>query len=270
MIKHKKQKNHQLWVNFKSEKDVGKKIILRNELVNYYYPFLTKVAYALIEKINWNREIDELISFGFDGLIDAINKYDLDKKIKFETYARQRVSGSMIDNIRKEDIIPRSVRLNAQKIDKTRQKLESKKQDKVFDYEILRDLNIRDSEYHKNCKKYIPIEIESIDGINLEDDFKQEFSENIQDKKNLNPLNKIYRKEFLKEIFNGDLNILEKNIIFLYYYKNYTMKNISKILNISESRISQKHKKILQIIKSKIEQNPNFFEKNIINTIYGN
>jgi RNA polymerase sigma factor for flagellar operon FliA len=266
--KTKKQEIRKLWIEFKSEKNEENKINLRNKLVNFYLPFLTKIAYNLIESISWKREINELINFGFDGLIDAIEKFDLERKIKFETYSARRIYGSMIDNIRKEDHIPRSVRLNIQKIEKSRQKLESEKKDKVFHKDILEDLNISEKEYYKNIKKYNAVEFESLDG-NDDEDFKQEFSENIQDNKILEPSSNICKKEFFDKLICSNFTVVEKNIIYLYYYKNYTMKNISSILNLSESRISQKHKNLLKRMKNKIRRNKDFFERDVLSSIYG-
>ncbi|MFW6008453.1 MAG: sigma-70 family RNA polymerase sigma factor [archaeon] len=131
----KKKDLQELWKNYKNS-DEKDKLYYRNKLIEYYYNYVQQIAWKMGEKLNWNVTHDELTSFGIDGLIHAIKKFDLKKNINFKAYANQRIKGSMIDGIRREDKIPRSVRLKQSHIQKIKKKLEEQKQREVTEKEV--------------------------------------------------------------------------------------------------------------------------------------
>jgi RNA polymerase sigma factor for flagellar operon FliA len=254
-------------MDYKKEKDEKTKQELRNKIIELYLPLVEKIAYKLSEKIKWRILPDELTSFGIDGLIIAIEKFELNKGVNFATYSSIRIRGSMLDNIRKQDIIPRSVRINYNKFEEIKNKLESKKGKKVSDKEIIKDMKIKEKDYLKNIHKFHPVAFSSIEISNINnfnnDEFKQDCNINLIDKKTVSPEDNLIRKEFLNKLISKNFTKLEQNVIFLYYYQNLTMKQISKNLCISESRVSQIHKMVLPRLKDKIKRNPNYFKKDI-------
>ena len=232
----------------------------RNKLIEIYYPLVKKTAFKLAKKINWKLSPEELTSFGVDGLYIAINKFNTKRNVQFTTFASRRIYGSMIDNIRKQDIISRSVRINYNKIEKLKTERESEKCQKVFDDELFKEMGLEKENYYKSVKKYFPLVFSSLDTIgNIQDDFKHDCNIYIKDKKTLSPSALIVKKEFFNKLLSKNFSAIERKIIYFYYYKNYTMNIIADDLNISESRVSQMHKDILLRLKKKILRNPTYF-----------
>ncbi len=262
----------ELWKSFQKESITNKKDKLRNELVELYYPLVKKISYKVAERLQWKLHPEELTSFGLDGLYIAINRFSLDRGVSFPAYANRRIGGSMIDNIRKQDFIPRSVRINNNLINNTRQNLESKEERKVTEYEIIEELGINQKDYLKNIKKFSPLSTISLEGSNIssndkQNNFKQDSLTDIVDRKNSTPDSKLVRKEFFSKLMSKNFSPTEQKIIYYYYYDDLTMGEIGEKIGTSESRISQLHMEILIRLKEKIERNPDFFEKDIENYI---
>ncbi len=270
----KKQKigNLELWEAYQRETIKNKKDKIKKQLVEIYYPLVQKISYKMALKLQWNLQPEELASFGVDGLYIAIDRFSLDRGVDFPAYANRRISGSMLDNVRKNDFVPRSVRLNQNLIEKTKQEMETDKGRKITDCEIIEKLGINQQEYFKNSKKFSPLGIVSLEGsditdVNKQESFKQDCILDLVDKKNTTPDSKILRKEFLNKLISKNLSPLEQKIIYYYYYENLTMGEVGHKINISESRISQIHRDILERLKDKIKRNPDFFGDNIEETI---
>ena len=261
-MKKQKIKHLSLWKKYRSAKSDNMKHESRNLLVEEYYPLVKKIAYKLSEKLNWKVSPDDLTSFGVDGLFIAIGKFDV------EQYASQRIRGSMIDNMRKIDLIPRSVRLNHTKFEAVRSKLESEYGRPVTEDEIAEEMGMTISEYNKNIKKYHPTIFSSLEGSDMSLDgdnemFKQDFNSNLASNNTPSPDSKLIRKEFFNKLLGSGFSSTERMIVYLYYYKNFTMDKIAEKLKISESRVSQIHKNLLPRMKQKIERNPDYFSDQI-------
>ena len=271
-MRKKKIDNYELWIKFREEKNSDKRKKMEKQLAEIYYPLVRKIAYGLAPKINWKLTPDELSSFGVDGLYISINKFDIKRELKFETYASIRIRGSMLDGIRKEDIIPRSVRINHNIIEKTRTTLEAEKCRKVFDYEVLKELDIEDEEYNKNNKKFHPVSYNSIEGsdicsLNTQEMYHQDTNSNLEDNAVRSSDNYIIRKEFRDKLMGKGFSKLEQRILYYYYYNNLTMDKIAEKLDMSESRVSQIHKGLLPRLKDKILRNPRYFGDDIYRII---
>jgi len=254
-----------LWKRYKSEKKSTKKERLERKIVEHYFPFVKKISYKLCSKIKWRLSPDELSSFGVDGLYTAIRRFDMEKGVKFETYASTRIYGSMVDGMRKEDLIPRSVRINNRKFEKIKAKLESKKGRSVTDTEIIEEMGINEKEYFINMKKYNPTVFSSLNNIPTEEGegIKEDYNSNLIDMKINHPDQKIKRDEFFNKLLSKNFSEVEREIIYLYYYEDLTMDLIAEILDMSESRISQIHKEVLPRLKEKIKRNPKFFSVDV-------
>ena len=263
-----KIKHLPLWKKYRSAETDKMKHESRNKLIEEYYPLVRKIAYKLAQKLNWKVSPDELSSFGVDGLFNAIGKFDVTQGVKFEHYATQRIHGSMIDNIRKIDLVPRSVRLNSTNFENVRSDLESKLGRLITDDEVVAELGISMSEYNQNLKKYHPTIFSSLEGSDMTNDsdgdmFKQDFNTSLTSNNTPSPDSKIIRKEFFNKLLGNGFSSTERMIVYLYYYKNYTMDKIADKLKMSESRISQIHKDLLPRMKNKIERNPDYFSDQV-------
>ena len=272
----KKQKIHNmgLWKKFKTETNRTKKDKLKQQLVEMYYPLVQKISYAIAGNVNWRVTPEELTSFGLDGLYVAIERFSLVRGVDFPTYANRRISGSMIDGIRKEDIIPRSVRIHYNLLERTREKLEVEQGRRVTEFEIIEKLGINQGQFLKNIKKYRPVNFISLEGSNTYEHekygvFKQDSLIDIKDKNTKSPENTLLKREFLNKLISKNFSRIEQKIVYYYYYCNMTMEDIAIKLNMSESRVSQIHTNILPRLKNKIERNPVFFREEISKYIEG-
>lgn len=265
-----KIKHLELWKRLKLEENPKNKLRITNQLIEIYYPLVKKIAYKLANRFNWKVSPDDLCSFGIDGLYISIRRFDIDKNIKFESYANLRIRGSMIDGMRREDKIPRSVRINSNLFEKKKIELEIKKKRPVSEIEIFKALGIKEKDYSKTIKKFNPVTFSSFDGsdlISTNSDFHQDFDEDLIDSSILDPDSDLKKKEFFNKLVGKGFTLLERKIIYLYYYENLTMSLIGEIVNMSESRVSQLHGDLLFKLKNKILKNPNYFSNDIYDFI---
>jgi RNA polymerase sigma factor for flagellar operon FliA len=239
-----------LWEKYSVTKDNS----IREKLIVKYSPLVKYIAGRLSIYFGSNVEYDDLISYGIFGLIDAIDKFDISKGVKFETYASLRIRGAIIDSIRELDWVPRSVRQKKKELEKTYQELESKLGHSATDADVAKKMGVSIEEFHKLLSN---VSISTV--ISLDEYYEQNFElgiktsnekdEDIPEKNTL--INEI--KDILAETINN-LPERERFVITLYYFEELTLKEISKIMNVSESRISQLHTKALLRMKGKLEK----------------
>ncbi len=246
---------------------------VKQKLVQHYYEALVKhIARKLAKKFGYKISVDELSSYGIDGLYKAIDAYDNKRDIKFDTYAYSRIWGSMIDGIREEDWVPRSVRFRYSLIEEARQKLESQFGEVPTEDDILKLAKIGKKEYIKNTHKFKPAMISSIeDSINPDvndNENKKDFNAKLVATNNSTSDSQILRREFLSKLIGKDFTPIERKIVYYHYYENLSMKEIAKQLNLSQSRASQIHQNILERLKKRVKVNPNYFGKEIISIIH--
>ena len=233
-------KKERLWIEYSHSKSTA----VREELIMEYVSLVKLVAGRLVVYLGANVEYDDLVSYGIFGLIDAIDKFDYGKGIKFETYASLRIRGSILDQIRKMDWIPRSVRQKQKSITEASKKLEALKGPNYSDADMAKELGISEEEYDTWMQQTNVTNISSLD----------DFMEQGNDVKapayhgtGVNPENRILKEE-LKTQLTEALSMLtekEKTVVLLYYYEDLTLKEISRVMEVSESRISQLHSKAL-------------------------
>ena len=225
---------------------------IREKLILEYAPLVKLVAGRLSMYLGYNVEYDDLVSYGIFGLIDAIDKFDSMKAVKFETYASLRIRGAILDQIRKMDWIPRTIRQKQKKIDAAMKEIESATGRAATDEEIAASLGITEEDY---------IDWQSqmkITGVVSLNEFMESGSEVPADQSNQHRFEspeEVVEKAELKETLEKALELLtekEKKVILLYYYEDLTLKEISNVLEVSESRISQLHTRALQKMKSKM------------------
>jgi RNA polymerase sigma factor for flagellar operon FliA len=228
---------------------------LQEKIIIEYAGLVKLVAGRLSMYLGYNVEYDDLVGYGTFGLIDAIDKFDFSKGVKFETYASLRIRGAILDQIRKMDWIPRSIRQKQRKMDQACQNLEIRYGRMANDEEIAKELDISVDELEtwQNQTKITNI-------VSL-DEFMEQGTESKVEQSltaDFDQPDRIMEKQELKELLIKTLETLtekEKRVIVLYYYEELTLKEISKILEVSESRISQLHTKALQKMKLKLGGN---------------
>lgn len=225
---------------------------LREKLILEYAPLVKVVAGRLSMYLGNNVEYDDLVSYGIFGLIDAIDKFDCTKLVKFETYASLRIRGAILDQIRKMDWIPRTIRQKQKRIDAASKDIEATLGRNATQEEIAEKLGISDDEYTDWQTQMKVTNLVSLD----------EYMEQGSDVANGKTTSchfampeEVLEENELKQVLAQALELLtekEKKVIELYYYEELTLKEISSILEVSESRISQLHTKALQKMKVKM------------------
>lgn len=238
-------KKNKLWEEYiktKSDK-------LREQIIIEYVPLVKLVAGRLNMYLGYTVEYDDLVSYGVFGLIDAIDKFDYDKGIKFETYASLRIRGSILDQIRKMDWIPRSVRQKQKQIENAVAKLEKEKGANIKDKDIAEELGISVDEYRSWEG------MANISNVASLDEFMEQGTEGtVKEFRNTTywePEEAVDRDEKKKMLMDA-LELLtekEKKVVLLYYYEDLTLKEVASVLEVSESRISQLHSKALEKMK---------------------
>ncbi len=240
-----------MWSRYKSSKNSEEKNELKKEIILEYVNLVKIISGRLYNYYGANIEYDDLVSYGIIGLIDAIEKYDYTKNIKFQTYASVRIRGAIIDEIRNLDWIPRSIRQKSKLIKDTYSKLENKLGREPSIKELSDELGKTDEEVLKILE-----ETNVYNLISLEEELNENLKIQIKDSStDINPEESLLRKDTIKnlKLALDTLNEREQLIVNLYYYEELTYKEIGKVLNISESRISQIHSKAILKIKSKME-----------------
>ena len=228
-----------LWEDFSKKRTPE----LQEKIIIEYAGLVKLVAGRLSMYLGYNVEYDDLVGYGTFGLIDAIDKFDYSKGVKFETYASLRIRGAILDQIRKMDWIPRSIRQKQRKIDMAYQNLELKNGRMANDEEIAKELEISVDELETWQNQTKVTNIISLDEF-MEQGTESKAQQSLTAK--FDQPDQVFEKQELKEILVKTLETLtekEKKVIILYYYEELTLKEISRILEVSESRISQLHTK---------------------------
>lgn len=239
---------NKLWADYAKTKSSD----IREKLILEYAPLVKLVAGRLSMYLGYNVEYDDLVSYGIFGLIDAIDKFDSMKAVKFETYASLRIRGAILDQIRKMDWIPRTIRQKQKRIDAAIKEIETTMGRAATDEEIAASLGISEDDYMDWQSQM------KITGVVSLNEFMESGSEVPADQSNQHRFEgpeEVIEREELKQTLAKALELLtekEKKVILLYYYEDLTLKEISNVLEVSESRISQLHTRALQKMKTKM------------------
>lgn len=236
------------------EYDKTRSSAVREKIILEYAPLVKMVAGRLSMYLGYNVEYEDLVSYGIFGLIDAIDKFDALKDVKFETYASLRIRGAILDQIRKMDWIPRTIRQKQKKIDTAIREIEARCGRSATDEEVAANLGITNDEY---VDWQSQMKITNVVSLN---EFMEQGSEIPNDssfnrKAQFDEPEEVIERDELKRILVAALELLtekERKVIVLYYYEDLTLKEISSILEVSESRTSQLHTRALQKMKTKL------------------
>ncbi|NLL79775.1 MAG: FliA/WhiG family RNA polymerase sigma factor [Clostridiales bacterium] len=225
---------------------------IREKLILEYAPLVKVVAGRLSMYLGYNVEYEDLVSYGIFGLIDAIDKFDFTKEVKFETYASLRIRGAILDQIRKMDWIPRTIRQKQKKIDAAMKEVEAQKGRNATDAEIAEKLGISEEEL---LDWQGQMKITNLISLNEYLETGSEIPNEKASSKHFDGPEEVIEQSELKQMLKEALELLtekEKKVIVLYYYEDLTLREISNILGVSESRISQLHTRGLQKMKGRM------------------
>ncbi|MEN6348061.1 MAG: FliA/WhiG family RNA polymerase sigma factor [Syntrophomonas sp.] len=243
------------WVQYKEKNEID----ARDELIVYYAHLVKYVANRLAIHLSSVVELDELVSYGIEGLIDAIEKFDHKRNIKFETYAITRIRGSMIDGLRAMDWVPVSLRQKSKELEKAYSAVEARLGRAADDKEVAEELGIGTDDLSALLREVAATTIISLDDFlpgEDGDDKRKRIIDMLEDHNGNNALELLEFAE-VKELLAKSISRLpekEKIVTYLYYYEGLTLKEIGATLSLSESRISQLHTKAILRLRGSLSK----------------
>jgi len=228
----------------------------KEEFILKYAPLIKYIANRIASRLPVHIDIHDMINSGVLGLMDAIEKFNPDKGVKFETYAEYRIKGAILDNLRAMDWVPRSIRKVATMLENAYADLEKKLGRPATDEEVAEIMNIAVEKLQKLVNRVSNISIISLERDSKNSDSRPSLLDKLMDKENTTALDKLDTEE-LRDVLANNIELLpekEKKVISFYYFNDLTMKKIGKILNLTESRVSQIHTKAVLRLRGKLRK----------------
>jgi RNA polymerase sigma factor for flagellar operon FliA len=243
----------ELWREFKAEGDGD----VREKLILHYAPLVKYVAGRVGVGLPPNIEQADLVSYGIFGLIDAIEKFDINRAIKFETYAISRIKGAIIDELRSIDWIPRSIRSKAREVERAYAALEARLHRTPTEPEVAAELGIKLDDLHAIFGQVSFVNVVALDellNVNGEKGDKVSLVDTLEDTRAEDPV-RVFESQETKHLLARAINMLperEKIVVTLYYYEGLTLAEIGQVLGVTESRICQMHTKAVLQLRAKL------------------
>jgi len=239
------------WNRFLADRDEG----ARNRIIENYLPIVKYTAERLHTKLPDEVDVDDLISAGIFGLVDAVNAFDPGRGVKFETYCAPRIRGAILDELRSMDWVPRLVRSRAHKLKEAMQRLEAELGRKPTDKELAKTMRLSMGDFRKLQRDAHAVGLVSLSRKWFETDSNKDVREIdvLQDKRSDDPFRAVQRKD-IKDLVTRGLSRAERLIIILYYFEEMTMREIGETLDLSESRVSQMHSAILSRLRHQLDK----------------
>ena len=240
----------EIWNRYKAEPDNKE---YRNLLVENYLPLVKYNGERIWARLPEGVELDDLISAGVFGLMDAIDAFDMTRGVKFETYCVPRIRGAMLDELRTMDWVPRLVRSKASKLNEATKTLEARLGRHPTEGELAAQMELSVADLEKMMVEASAVNLISLNKKWYETDSYKDVREIdiLEDKKGEDPTRRIQKNDLMRLVTKG-LNRNERLIIILYYYEELTMKEIGATLDLSESRVSQMHSSIVARLQSQL------------------
>lgn len=241
----------QLWLEYKRSGNLK----IREQLVVKYIPLVKNVVGKMITNLPKNVEYEDLVEYGIIGLLDAVEKFDVNKEITFKTYAVTRVRGSIYDELRSQDWVPRSVRKMVKDVERAYVELEAVLKRVPTEEEVAKHLDLPLKKLEELYAKVDLGNMSSLDDVVYDgNDSTTTVANVVEDKKVVSAQTSLEREELRTALIERleELNENERLVITLYYYEKLTLKEIGKVLEISESRVSQIHSKAILKLRSKL------------------
>ena len=238
-------------------KDEGRdNLISREQLINDHLPYVKSIVHRIAAHLPSSVDIEDLINAGVIGLIEAVDRYDPERDNKFMTYAMFRIRGSVISELRSRDFLSRSNRRKLRELEETYLRLEKELGREVDDEEAAQEMNLSFDDFYK-IKKMSGISFISLDDIGcFSNEARESLTKYIIHGNKDDALNVSRVKEIEEGIARAieDLPGKQKMVISLYYWEELTMKEIGKVLDITESRVSQIHSQAVISLRGKLMQ----------------
>ena len=226
----------------------------RNVLMEHYLPLVKYNAERIHHKLPDEVDVEDLMSAGIFGLMDALEAFDEGRGVKFETYCAPRIRGAILDELRSMDWVPRLVRSRSSQVEQARKSLEMELGRRPTDDEVATKMNLKQEEFAKIRKDAGAVGVVSLSRKWFETDSNKDVREIdvLDDPRQVNPLSAVSKRD-LKALVTKGLSRAERLIVILYYYEEMTMKEIGVTLDLSESRVSQMHSSILARLKAQLQ-----------------
>jgi RNA polymerase sigma factor for flagellar operon FliA len=243
---------HKLWLEYKKSKSPA----IRERIITQYHPLVKYVAGRMAVNMPSNVEFEDLVCYGVFGLMDAIERFDPDRNTRFKTYAVTRIKGAIFDELRSIDHVSRLVRQRGRDLSNATQVLEANLGRKASGKEIAQAMGITMDEYHSLVLKISGSTILSLDDVWYTNDDNDKISilESIEAPSSLQPDVMTENSEVKRIVIDviHELPEKEKKVLILYYYENLTLREIGKVLDVTESRVSQLHTRAISLLRSKL------------------
>jgi len=239
-----------LWVKYQDEPSEP----LRNELMELYLPLVRYNAERIHTKLPDEVDVEDLMSAGIFGLMDAIDAFDLGRGVKFETYCAPRIRGAILDELRSMDWVPRLVRSRSGQVDSARKAFQKEEGRLPTDDELCDRMQMSKEEFGKIKKDTRAVQTVSLSRKWFETDSNKDVREIdvLKDERQINPFAQVQKTD-LKHLITKGLSRAERLIVILYYYEEMTMREIGDTLDLSESRVSQMHSSILARLRAQLQ-----------------
>ncbi len=239
-----------VWMRYQQTREEG----IRNFLMEKFLPLVRYNAERIYTRLPDEVDIEDLMSAGIFGLMDAIDAFDLERKVKFETYCAPRIRGAILDELRSMDWVPRLVRSRSAKVEQAKQEIEKRTGRPATENEVAEILNVSGEEFDKLNRDGKAVATRSLTQRCFSSDGGRDVREIdvIRDENQTNPVGELQRRD-LRELMTKGLSRAERLIVVLYYYEGMTMKEIGATLDLSESRVSQMHSSILLRLRAQMQ-----------------
>ena len=232
---------------------------LRNQLIIYYSPFVKYVAGRVLSGLPRHFDEEDLVSYGIIGLIDAIERFEPDRNLRFETYAIPRIKGAIIDELRSIDWVPRSVRTKARAVEQAFTHLEATLHRTPDEAEVAAELEMTVAELHKALRKISTVGMMALDEVlrGGERSERSTLGETLPDRSH-GPVDMFEAKESKEALVSAvdGMPERERTVLMMYYYDGLTLTEIGDVLGVTESRVCQIHTKALRQLRSKLADRP--------------
>ena len=225
----------------------------RDALLKQYTPLVRRMAHYMIAKVPANVEVDDLIQMGMIGLADALTRYETGHGAQFETFATQRIRGSMIDELRDTDWLSRTSRKGQKDIERAIHKLEQRLGRSPQEHEIAEEMNVSLSDYQDMLTKARGTQLIYMEDLSESDDDENMLDRHVTDE-DANPLN-ILQNRKMREALVAAIKVLperEQFIMGMYYEQDMNLKEIAEVLKITEARVSQLHSQAVTRLRSRL------------------
>jgi RNA polymerase sigma factor for flagellar operon FliA len=245
------EETQNLWLEYRRTRDQGH----RDRLILRYAPLVKYVAGRLASGLPAHVDDDDLVSYGLLGLIGAIERYDPGRDVKFETYAMARIKGSIIDELRSMDWVPRSVRSRARDIERAIAELEARLGRAPTDEEIAQKLGLSEDELNASLSEISRTSIAALDELwTVSGGDQIALIDTIEDTEGADPQAELAATEMREAIADAIARLpeREKLVVTLYYYEELTLREIGEVLGVTESRVSQLHTKAILRLKARL------------------